>query len=241
MRWFAAIVAFVLSGSAASAQTGFLDKVHKGADGKEHKYVLFVPHDYKSDKSRPLILFLHGAGERGTDGKRPSQVGIGPAIRKLEKTFPFITVMPQAEDPKKGSWRAEGDDAKRALAIVAEVEKEYKVDAERKYLTGLSMGGYGTWSIAVTHPKMFAAIAPVCGGGDPKRAAEIARLPCWCFHGDADKAVPVTRSREMIEALKAAGGMPKYDEYAGVGHNSWDKAYGTAELWPWLLSHKVQK
>ncbi|HWG45690.1 MAG TPA: dienelactone hydrolase family protein [Gemmataceae bacterium] len=222
--------------AAAEAAKGFQDRVHKDADGKEAKYVLFVPHDYKGDKPYPLILFLHGSGETGTDGIKQTKVGLAPAIKKNEKTFPFLAIFPQSQ---KRTWRASSNDAKRALDILAEVEKEYKVDAKRVYLTGLSMGGFGTWSLAVAHPNKWAAIVPICGGGDPKQADKIKDIPCWCFHGDADKAVKVEGSRKMIDALKKAGGEPKYTEYPGVGHNSWDKAYGTKELYPWLLEqHK---
>jgi predicted peptidase len=223
--------------------TGFLDRVYKDADEKEAKYVLFVPEDYKGDKPYPLILFLHGAGETGTDGKKPSQVGIGPAIKKQQQTFPCSTIFPQSQ---KRTWSADSDDGKRALAILAEVEKEYKIDPKRVYLTGLSMGGFGTWSLAAKYPDRWAAIVPICGGDalrggvDLKRAAKIKDIPCWVFHGDADPAVPVQKSRDMVEALKAAGGHPKYDEYPGVGHNSWDKAYGTPELYEWLLKQHLK-
>jgi predicted peptidase len=109
--------------------------------------------------------------------------------------------------------------------------KSYKTDPQRLYLTGLSMGGYGTWSLATAEPGRWAAIAPICGGGDPKQADKIKDLPCWCFHGDQDGAVSVERSRDMMRALWAAGGHPNYTEYPGVGHNSWDAAYGTDDLY----------
>ncbi len=226
--WFSTAV------SAQETQRGFLNRVFKGGDG-EAKYVLFVPHDYKGDQPYPLILFLHGAGETGTDGLKQSVVGLGPAIKKRQKTFPFLAVFPQSQ---KRTWKADSADGQRALAILAEVEKSYKVDSARIYLTGLSMGGYGTWSLAAAYPERWAAIAPICGGGDPKQAAKIKHLPCWCFHGDADKAVPVARSRDMIQALKDAGASPRYDEYPGVGHNSWDRAYGNEELYTWFLQQK---
>ena len=222
--------------TASAADTGFLDKTYKGTDGTEHKYVLFVPHDYKKDKPTPTILFLHGAGEtkqkEGKAGKMPVEVGIGPAIKKREKSFPFLTIIPQA--PKFG-WGAGSDGAKMALGILESVEKEYSVDPKRVYLTGLSMGGMGTWSLAMAMPDKWAAIVPICGRGDTKMAEKIKDLPCWCFHGDADTAVIVSGSRDMIAAIKKAGGDPKYTEYPGVGHNSWDKAYGTDELYEWLL------
>jgi predicted peptidase len=225
----------LLSGSLFAADTGFLDRIHKDADGKDAKYVLFIPHDYKGDKQYPLILFLHGSGETGTDGAKAAAVGLGPAIKKNEKAFEFIAIFPQSQ---KRTWKAESDDAKRALEILDEVKKEYKVDEKRIYLTGLSMGGFGTWSLAAKYPEKWAAIVPICGGGDPASAEKIKDLPCWCFHGDADKAVMVTQSQKMIEALKKAGGMPTYTEYPGVGHNSWDKAYATPELYEWLLKQR---
>ncbi len=233
-----ALLSSVLLASARAdekTKTGFLTRVHKDADGKEAKYVLFVPHDYKGDKKYPVILFLHGAGERSGGKKQPVEVGIGPAIKKHEKSFPFLVVIPQAAK----TWQAKSADAERALAMLAEVEKDYKVDPKRVYLSGLSMGGFGTWSLAIAHPEKWAAIVPVCGRGDTKQAAKIKDIPCWCFHGDADTAVKVEGSRSMIAALKEAGGSPKYTEYPGVGHNSWDRAYATKELYEWLLQqHK---
>jgi predicted peptidase len=229
--WVSAILA------ADPVERGFLHRVFKDKDGNEAKYIVFVPHDYKGDRPYPLILFLHGAGETGTDGEKQAAVGIGPAIKKQEKTFPFIVVFPQSQ---KRTWKADSDDAQRALAIVAEVTKHYRVDPKRMYLTGLSMGGFGTWSLAAQYPDRWAAIVPICGGGNPADADKIKHIPCWCFHGDADKAVKVERSREMIQALKKAGGQPRYDEYPGVGHNSWDRAYGTADLYQWLLMQQLK-
>ena len=219
-------------------ERGFLNRVFKDASGQEAKYVLFVPHDYRGDIPYPVILFLHGAGETGSDGQRQAKVGLGPAIKKQEKTFGFITIFPQSQ---RRTWIADSADGRRALDILTEVEKEYRVDPTRVYLTGLSMGGYGTWSIAQKHPERWAAIVPVCGGGDPKQVEGIKDIPCWCFHGGADSIVPAKKSQKMIEALKGVGGHPKYTEYARVGHNSWDKAYATAELFPWLLSQHLKQ
>ena len=218
-------------------KTGFVDKTFKNADGSESPYVVFVPLGYDGTKEYPVILFLHGAGETKNpkakkDGKMPVEVGIGPAIKAREKTFPFITVIPRAEG---FGWGADTANAKRALAMLDEVMKEYKVDAKRQYLTGLSMGGMGTWSIAMAHPDRFAAIAPICGRGDTKQAEKIKDLPCWCFHGDEDTAVPVAGSRDMIAAIEKAGGKPRYTEYKWVGHDSWDPAYATNQLYVWLL------
>jgi len=212
-----------------------VDKTFKNANGTESPYVVFVPHAYDGKTEVPVILFLHGAGETKGGTKKPVEVGIGPAVKKQEKTFPAIVVIPQSE---KRTWKADSEDGKRALAILAEVQKEFKTDAKRTYLTGLSMGGFGTWSLAAAHPDKWAAIAPICGGGNVKDVEKIKDIPCWCFHGDKDFAVKVELSRTMIDALKAAGGTPKYTEYPGVGHNSWDAAYGEKEFFPWLLEQK---
>jgi predicted peptidase len=216
----------------SAEKTGFVNKVFKNADGHDSPYVVFVPHGYDGTKPYPVLLFLHGAGETKGGSKQPVEVGIGPAIKKREKTFPFITIIPQAETR---GWGAASENGKRALAMLDEVCKEFKTDPKRIYLTGLSMGGMGTWSMAIANPDKWAAIAPICGRGDVKQAEKIKDLPCWCFHGDKDTSVPVAGSRDMIAAIKKAGGDPKYTEYPGVGHNSWDKAYGTDELYEWML------
>src|SRR5262249_41963171 len=186
---------------AGDPERGFLKRVHKGADGVESTYVVFVPHDYKGDKAYPLILFLHGAGSTGNDGDKQVQGGLAPAIKKQEKTFPFLVVFPQSQ---KRSWKADSEDGKRALAILAEVQKSYKVDGKRVYLTGLSMGGAGTWSLAAAHPEMWAAMVPLCGMGSADSASRIKNIPCWYFVGDQDKK-PYANNQEMIAALKAVG------------------------------------
>jgi len=239
MRRFVTIGALILFTAnlvQAGEETGFISKLYKGPEG-DGKYVVYVPRNYKGDKEFPLILFLHGSGETGTDGEAQAKQGLGNAIKKMKEDFSFIAVFPQSQ---KRTWKADSDDAKRALAILDEVQKSYKVDAKRIYLTGLSMGGFGTWSLAAAFPERWAAIAPICGGGNPSTAEKIKNVPCWCFHGDADKAVKVEQSRSMIEALKKAGASPRYTEYEGVGHNSWDRAYGTAELYEWFLMHKLK-
>jgi predicted peptidase len=222
---------------ADAAPTGFLDKVYKDKDGHEIKYVVFVPADYKADNPCPLILFLHGAGETKGGTRMPVEVGIGPAIRKREKTFPFITVIPQAQSR---GWRADGPSARMALAILEEVQKQYKVDPKRIYLTGLSMGGAGTWSIAAAHPDRWAAIVPLCGGGAPDSVETIKRIPCWAFYGADDRAEGLKKCDETIMGLRAAGARPGYTVYPAVGHNCWDRAYDTDALYDWLLNQKLK-
>lgn len=224
---------------AGETKTGFIDRIHKGKDG-DAKYVVFVPHAYKGDKEFPLILFLHGAGERGDDGKAPVMQGIangGIKFKNNEKSFPFFVIFPQCKS--KGSWKAGGPDADRALAILDEVQKDYKIDSKRLYLTGLSLGGMGTWSLAIAHPNKWAAIAPVCGSGDIKSADKIKHIPTWAFCGDLDKPF-IEPNRAMFKALKEAGGNPRYTELPHVGHNSWDCAYVTPELYAWFLKQSIK-
>jgi predicted peptidase len=215
--------------------TGFLDRVHKGPDGQQARYVVFVPHGYDGKKAFPVIMFLHGAGQTGNDSRAQVRGALAAAVRKQEKTFAFLVGFPQSHE---GSWQANSADGKRVLAILDEVIRDFRGDRKRVYLTGISMGGEGTWSLAAAHPGRWAAIVPVCGGGDPRTAGRIKGIPCWCFHGDADEVISVEESRTMIRALKRAGGQPLYHEYPGVGHNCWDRTYATPDLYEWLLLQK---
>jgi predicted peptidase len=198
------------------------------------RYAVFVPYLIGEASRLPTILFLHGAGETGMDGFRQTQVGLGRAIRNRERDFPFLTVFPQSQ---RGGWGA--TEGERAMAILDEVEKQYPLDRSRLYITGISMGGFGTWSLAAAFPNRWAAMAPVCGGGDARTAPLIRHVPCWCVHGREDDVVPVDHSRRMVEALRAAGGEPTYHEYPRVKHNSWDRAYADPALYEWLLSHQL--
>lgn len=215
----------------------------------EFKYRLLKPAAVEAGKRYPVVLFLHGAGERGDDNK--SQLKYLPewlAAAERREKFPCFVIAPQCPSERKWSdvdwgtrkspeFKDKPTDAMQvAINILDEVVKKFPVDAKRQYLTGLSMGGYGTWDLAMRQPDRFAAIAPICGGGDPTQGAKIKHLPIWAWHGDADFAVPVERSREMIAALEKAGGKPKYSELKGVGHDSWTAAYTSKDnLLPWLF------
>jgi predicted peptidase len=231
----------------AVKETGFLNRVAQVGNTK-YRYQVYVPANWTKSKRWPVVLFLHGAGERGDDGLIQTQVGIGSAIRMHQERFPCIVVLPQC---RRNVWWTEPAMEAQALKALDDAIKEFRGDPNRLYLTGLSMGGYGTWSIASKFPQKFAALAPICGGvrapgrqqstdGDPYTAVatKLAKIPTWIFHGGADKTVPVTESRSMHEALKKAGADVKYTEYEGVGHNSWDPAYREPEFMPWLLSQK---
>src|SRR5262245_8476874 len=158
---------FVVAAVVCSAPTsGFLSRTFKGTDGKTTKYSLFVPRGYTPEKTLPVILFLHGAGEAGDDGGKPLQVGLGPAVRAREASFPFLVVFPQASDRVPatfGSWLPGQPDGDRALAILEAVQREYRTDPQRVYLTGISVGANGVWHFAAAHPDRWSAIVPVCG------------------------------------------------------------------------------
>lgn len=221
-------------------------------DKMEHKlpYRLLKPKDYDPKKSYPLVVFLHGAGERGSDNANQMKHGVPQFASEANRTaYPCFLIAPQCPTGKQWvgvDWSAAAhsmpkDPASSAaltLGLIAELQKEFPIDSKRIYLTGLSMGGYGTWDLIARRPELFAAAVPVCGGGDEKTAATIAKLPIWAFHGDKDGAVPVARSRNMIAAIEKAGGAAKYTEYAGVGHDSWNKAYSDAKMFEWLFSQK---
>ena len=193
-------------------------------------YLLYLPKDYeKESKNYPLMLFLHGAGERG---ENLDKVAIhGPAkLIKQGKEFPFIIVSPQC--PENQWWDIESLDL-----LLKEIIKQHRVDESRIYLTGLSMGGYGTWAMAQEYPNRFAAIAPVCGGGNPVIAGKIKHLPTWVFHGAKDEVVPMKNSQDMVDALKHVGGDVKFTIYPDANHDSWTETYDNPELYEWFLKH----
>jgi len=201
--------------------------------GQELKYGVYVPSDYDAKKKWPLIIFLHGMGERGSDGVLQTQVGIGPAIQKNPERFPCIVVMPQC--PKTSVWNDRHD---IIAETIARSLADYNVDKSRIVLTGLSMGGYGTWSYGAAHVNTFAALLPVCGGGKPEDAPTLAKVPIRVYHGGADSVVRPELSRAMFDAIKKAGGDIEYTEYAGVDHNSWDLTYGDPQVIEWMLAQK---
>jgi predicted esterase len=216
--------------------TGFVQCIHRDKDGRAWKYTLFVPAEYNADRTYPLLVYLHGFGARGVDGNKPTTDGPGPFIQEREETFNMLALFPQSET---GHWEADTTDDQRVITILEEVVRDYAVDRQRIYLTGTSMGGFGVWSLAAHYPHKWAAIVPICGGGDPASAKAIKHIPCWCFHGACDNVIDVGQSRRMIEALQAAGASSRYTEYPDVGHGCWGRAYATPELWEWLRHQRL--
>jgi len=214
--------------------TGFCDKVFREADGSESRYVVFVPPDYTGDKTVPAILFPHEAGSRGTDGRSQTEGGLANAILKKKENFPFLVIFPQAREGE--DWTPQSAGGRRALRILKQVQSEYRIDRDRVALTGVSMGGQGTWSLAAAEPDRWSAIVPICHGWQPNQAPRLRGISCWCFHGDADEVIPASQSREMVRAIQEAGGKPLYQEFIGVDHNHCaDHAYAMRELYEWLL------
>jgi predicted peptidase len=255
------LLGMTFAGSAARAvETGFLDRIVT-VHGVRYRYQVYVPVDYTPQQTYPVLLFLHGVGERGDDGLLQTQVGLGAAIRQARDRFPLLVVFPQA---RQETWWA-GDMAALALQALEQTVAEFHGDPHRLYLSGVSMGGYGTWAVAARAGGRFAALVPVCGwvtlpradlpaaqhaalladnpfvqAPDPytAAAARIGQTPVWLFHGAADPLVSVEESRRMVTALHAWGTEVRYTEYAGVGHTAWDQAYAEPELVPWLLAHR---
>lgn len=239
--------------SGQDVQTGFLDRTVT-VDGGTYRYEVYVPRDYAPTTRWPVILFLHGAGERGDDGLLQTAVGLGAAIRQSPSRFPAIVVMPQS--PADSTWT--GAPARAAMAALDATLAAYATDPDRVYLTGLSMGGNGTWYLAYRHADRFAAFAPVCGWiGDRPRASNYAPVvpaadgdpytavasklrgkPVWIFHGEIDAVVPVEDSRRAAAALEAAGSAVRFTELPGTNHNSWDAAYASPAFTDWLFAQR---
>jgi predicted esterase len=195
--------------------------------------IVSLPEDYeKSTAPAPLLLFLHGSGERGDDIEMVSNQG--PQVQRAAgKKLPFIIVSPQCP---YGEWW----NPKALMVLLDEVEAKYRVDESRVYVTGLSMGGFGTWELATDHPERFAAVAPIAGGGDPQRVARMKGVPVWAFHGALDDVVPISGDQATVDALKAAGGDVRFTVYPDRHHDSWLPAYDDLRLYKWLLRHRLR-
>lgn len=221
-------------------------------DDETFSYRLMAPESMEEGAKYPLVLFLHGAGERGDDNQ--AQLLYFPELMASEshrERFRCFVLAPQC---RRNKWwarfrRRESDDSESGdprtdqmcvvEGILEEVLEEFPIDRQRVYLTGLSMGGYGSWDLGTRHPEWFAAVAPICGGGDSSSARRLVGVPVWAAHGAEDRVVPAERTREMIDALREAGGEPVYREYEGVGHNSWTPAYEEEDgLIAWMFQQR---
>ncbi len=240
------LVRLAAAGPEAGRCTGFLFRSFADA-GRELPYVLYVPRGYDPARAWPLILFLHGSGESGTDGSSQLTQGLPRELAANPDRWPFVVIMPQkaAEDSEWEQYEPE------LLAILARTRRELSVDPARLILTGLSQGGHGTWVLGARHPEVWAALVPVCGyaaarfgppgafrGSGGELAAGIGGTPVWAFHGEADDVVPVAETRGLVAALQQAGAHPKVTLYPGVGHGCWERAYADPELPRWMLAQR---
>ncbi len=193
------------------------------------QYLLYLPPDYGQDttKTFPLMLFLHGGGETGNDIELVKKHG-PPKLIAEGKDFPFIVLSPQ--NPENKLW-----DNAALITLLDEIIATHRVDEKRIYLTGMSRGGYGAWSLAIQNPDKFATLVPICGGGTPNYVDRIKHLPIWVFHGARDKAVPLSNSVEMVEALEQVNGNVKITVYSEASHDAWTRTYNNPELYEWLL------
>ena len=238
---------------AATMSTGEFVQRTVTIDGASHKYQLWVPAGYHSSVKWPAVLFLHGAGERGSDNQKQIAVGLGPLLLKGTISAPALIVFPQC--PEEGYWA--GPERAIAMEALRDVERHFSIDAKRISMTGMSMGGTGTWILAAENPRRFSAIAPVCAwvsGPPPFRvvhdqpkwlteatnpfaevARRIGRMPVWIFHGGMDNVVKPEESRQMIAHIGENGA---YTEFPNANHNSWDPAYSGTSVMEWLIKQR---
>ena len=251
------------------AQSELFEKHIYSSETKELPYRLFVPKGavlndavkevivenfifYEKDTQKyPLVLFMHGAGERGSDNS--VQLTYIDAVfggKEFQEKHPCFVLAPQCPNELKWvevSWSLDSHiqpeitsfSMELTMEILDELISKYPIDTDRLYVTGLSMGGFGTWDIISRYPNKFAAAIPICGGGDENTAFAIHKTPIWAFHGAKDKAVKTSRTQNMINAIKDVGGDPKYTEYPNLGHLCWNEAYATDGLFDWLFSKKL--
>ena len=240
------VVGLLLAGGCGRAQTGQM-KQKEALSGAQRAqkldttiskrvacdYLLYLPVGYgEKEQVWPLMMFLHGAGERGSDLNKVKVHG-PPKLVEAGKDLPFIIVSPQCPE---GDWWTDKNEV--LITLLDDIAGRYDVDTERIYLTGLSMGGYGTWALAAAHSERFAAIVPICGGGKRFMAWRLKDVPVWAFHGARDNLVPVSESEEIVNALKAQGAEAKLTVYPEAGHDSWTETYNNPELYDWLLRHR---
>ncbi|MGA0853805.1 MAG: prolyl oligopeptidase family serine peptidase [Luteolibacter sp.] len=237
-----------------SKMSSFTFHVHE-KDGHALPYRMHLPSKVDPQEALPLVLFLHGAGERGADNRK--HLSHLASSHPFWESTPCIILAPQCpskeevEHPDDGVWvqtpfggtshqmKANPPWPMRlVIALLDETIAKYPVDQNRIYVTGLSMGGYATWDLLQRFPKKFAAAMPICGGGDTDHAGKLVGIPLWVFHGAADEIVPVSRSRDMVQAIQKAGGKPTYTEYPDVTHDSWTRTYANKQVWEWMFDQK---
>lgn len=249
---FALLPAVAFPADEAALKDRLERRVYRSPDGQTLPYRLAIPKNYNPSQKYPLVIFLHGAGERGTDNE--AQL-VHPQVLRLvsdevaarQPCFLVAPQCPQGHRWVEVPWESPDPHATPArpslpmrltMELVDQLDKEFSIDPARRYVTGMSMGGYGTFDLVVRRPREFAAAIAVCGGADDSKAPQIAGTAFWIFHGSKDGVVPPARSRSIVAALRKAGADVKYTEYEGAGHGIWSQAYREPELVDWLFSKK---
>ena len=230
--------------SNSGTEKGAIEKRAVQADGSDYDYQIYVP-PIQDERQPPVMIFLHGIGQRGSGGIVPTAGAAGAIARHYFAQVPAIVLVPQC---RQGSYWSDPVMDEMVMSALAETVAEFGADEQRVSLIGVSMGGYGVWHFAARHPKKFAALVSICGGSSITTgerfkpvAEKIAKTPAWLFHGADDKIVPVSESRQIVKAIEASGGKVKYNEYPNVGHNVWLNALGEKDLLPWVLEQRLEK
>ena len=231
------------SARAEEQKSGLLTRTVK-IGAASYDYQLYIPAKLRGQSKLPVIVFLHGIGQRGEGGFVPAQGGANAMMRSYLEQIPAIVLLPQC--PRGRYWH-DAETERMVMESLRQTVSEFGADEGRLYLTGVSMGGFGAWHMAAKHPGKFAALVPICGGSTLMAADRftplargVGKTPVWVFHGADDRIVPVSESRGMVAALKAAGGDVRYNEYAGVGHNVWLNVLAEPELLPWILAQRLR-
>lgn len=222
----------------AARSAEFLTRTYTEAEsGSTLPYRLFKPLGYDPETEYPLVLFLHGSGESGTNNTSQINGNIDNLIAHLKMPeYGAFLLAPQTNSGWAWGGDSPSDAIRMTMSVIEQLKQEFSIDSRRLYVTGLSMGGGGTWEVICQHPGVFAAAAPICGWGDTSKASLLVDQPIWAFHDTNDPTVYVQYSREMIAAVEAAGGHPLYSEYPSGGHNAWARAYNESSLYEWMFS-----
>ena len=236
------LVGGLIASAASGEKKGTLETRNVTVGATDYAYQIYVPAALQNKENAPVVVFLHGIGQRGIGGFVPQDGAGGLMVNHYFAQVPAIILLPQC---RPGVYWSDPSMDAMTMSALAQTVEEFKADAKRIYLTGASMGGYGVWHFAAAYPRKFAALVSICGGssittGDrfAPLARAVGKTPAWVFHGADDKIVAVSESRQVVAALKANGGNVKYSEYPNVGHNVWMNALGERKLMPWLLAQR---
>lgn len=210
-----------------------MHETDSAAGGGEHRYSVFVPYDYSPSRPRAAIVFLHGLGEAGTDGRKPLNMGLAQQIRRNPSDFEFLAIFPQT----RGDWKGEAS-AALAMAVLDDAMRRYAIDPSRVVLTGISTGGQGVWLVGAAHRQRFAALVPIAGWAADGVVDQLGDIPIWAFHNRFDPIVPSAHTARMVHKIQQTGGNARYTGYASASHFAWERAYNDPELMAWIRQQR---